>query len=148
MHFQRFLNDGKHNRLKCLSKLFQMLTALWRKRRWPDFVLPGGISRDSLFLVLWWWIDLSLRRDSHKYVGARPFMHLNFITVSLYWRCSFTGSHLISRNAGVMGSESIVHNAEGWIDYWLRGHESEGNNCFSKIQLVGQKSGDKTTLAR
>ena len=34
-----FLNDVKDNYLKSLSKLFQMLTALWRKRRWPDFVL-------------------------------------------------------------------------------------------------------------
>ena len=32
-----------------------------------------------------------------------------------------------------MGSESIAHEAE--------------NNCFSKIQLVGQKYRDKTTLA-
>ena len=28
-----------------------------------------------------------------------------------------------------------------------RGHEGERNNCFSKIQLVGQKYRDKTTLA-
>ena len=33
-----------------------------------------------------------------------------------------------------MGSESIAH-------------EGERNNCFSKIQLVGQKYRDKTTLA-
>ena len=38
-----------------------------------------------------------------------------------------------------MGSESIGHEAEGLIGYWLRGHEGERNNCFSKIQLVGQK---------
>ena len=25
------------------------------------------------------------------------------------------------------------------MGYWLRGHEGESNNCFSKIQLVGQK---------
>ena len=31
-----------------------------------------------------------------------------------------------------MGSESISA-------YCLRGHEGERNNCFSKIQLVGQK---------
>ena len=31
-----------------------------------------------------------------------------------------------------MGSESIAHEAEG--------HEGERNNCFSKIQLVGQKN--------
>ena len=30
-----------------------------------------------------------------------------------------------------MGYESIAHEAEG--------HEGERNNCFSKIQLVGQK---------
>ena len=33
------------------------------------------------------------------------------------------------------------------MGYWLRGHEDERNNCFSKIQLVGQKYRDKTTLA-
>ena len=46
-----------------------------------------------------------------------------------------------------MGSESIAHEAKGWMGYWLRGHEGERNNCFSKIQLVGQKYRDKTTLA-
>ena len=46
-----------------------------------------------------------------------------------------------------MGSESITHEAEGRIGYWLRGHEGERNNCFSKIQLVGQKYWDNTTLA-
>ena len=38
-----------------------------------------------------------------------------------------------------MGYESIAHEAEGPMGYWLRGHEGERNNCFSKIQLVGQK---------
>ena len=38
-----------------------------------------------------------------------------------------------------MGSESIAHEAEGRMGYWLRGHEGERNNCFSKIQLAGQK---------
>ena len=38
-----------------------------------------------------------------------------------------------------VGSESIAHKAEGRMGYWLRGHEGERNNCFSKIQLVGQK---------
>ena len=44
-----------------------------------------------------------------------------------------------------MDSESIDE-AEGRMGYWLRGHEGERNNCFSKIQLVGQKFRDKTTL--
>ena len=39
-----------------------------------------------------------------------------------------------------MGSESIAHEAEGRMSYWLGGHEGERNNCVSKIQLVGQKN--------
>ena len=46
-----------------------------------------------------------------------------------------------------MDSESIVHEAEGRMGYLLRGHEGERNNCFSKIQSVGQKYRGKTTLA-
>ena len=46
-----------------------------------------------------------------------------------------------------MGSESVAHETEGRMGYWLRGHEGERNNCFSKIQLVGQKYRDKTTVA-
>ena len=48
-----------------------------------------------------------------------------------------------------MGSESIAHEAEGQMGYWLRGNKDERNNnyCFSKIQLhvVGRKYQDKTT---
>ena len=36
--------------------------------------------------------------------------------------------------------ESIAHEAEGRMGYWLKGYEGERNNCFSKIQLVGQKN--------
>ena len=46
-----------------------------------------------------------------------------------------------------MGSESIAHSAFSLMGYWLRGHEDERNNWFSKIQLVGQKYRDETTLA-
>ena len=36
----------------------------------------------------------------------------------------------------LVGSESIAHEAEGRMGYWLRGHEGERNNCFSKIQQL------------
>ena len=39
-----------------------------------------------------------------------------------------------------MGSESIANEAEGRMGYWLRAYKGERNNCFSKIQLVGQKN--------
>ena len=46
-----------------------------------------------------------------------------------------------------MVSESIAHEAFSLMGYWLRDHEGERNNCFSKIQLVGQIYRDETTLA-
>ena len=39
-----------------------------------------------------------------------------------------------------MGYESIAHEAEGRIGYWLIAHSGSRNNCFTKIQLVGQKN--------
>ena len=39
-----------------------------------------------------------------------------------------------------MGSESIAHEAEGRMGYWLRDYKGERNICLSKIQLVGQKN--------
>ena len=47
-----------------------------------------------------------------------------------------------------MGYESIAHEAAGRIGYWLRGYEGERNNCFSKIQLVGQKSIETKQLSQ
>ena len=32
-----------------------------------------------------------------------------------------------------MGYESIAHEAEDQMGYWLGGYEGERNNCFSKI---------------
>jgi len=46
-----------------------------------------------------------------------------------------------------MGSESIAYEAEGGMDYWLRNHEGERNNCFSKIQLGGQNIENKKKIA-
>ena len=47
-----------------------------------------------------------------------------------------------------MGYESIAHEAEGRVGYWLRGYEGERSNCFSKIQLVGQKNIETKHLSR
>ena len=46
-----------------------------------------------------------------------------------------------------MGSEWIAYEAEGRMSYWLRGHEGERNNCFSKIQLVDGKKIDTKHLS-
>ena len=46
-----------------------------------------------------------------------------------------------------MSSKSIAHEVEGWMGCWLRGHEGESNNCFSKIQLVGKQISRQKKLA-
>ena len=46
----------------------------------------------------------------------------------------YYGVYLTIIPLALMGSESIAH-------------EGKKNNCFSKIQVVGQKYRDKTTLA-
>ena len=46
-----------------------------------------------------------------------------------------------------MGSESIAHEAGNRMGYSLRVHEGERNNCFSKIQLVGEKNIETRHLA-
>ena len=47
-----------------------------------------------------------------------------------------------------MSYESIAHEAEGRMGYWLIGYESERNNCFRKIQLVGQKNIENKHLSQ
>ena len=45
-----------------------------------------------------------------------------------------------------MGYESIAHEAKGRVGYQLRGYQGERNNCFSKIQQVGQKNSEAKHL--
>ena len=51
----------------------------------------------------------------------------------------FAEQYLTIISRAQMGSEAIAHEAEVLMGYWLRGYEGESYNCFSKIQLVGQK---------
>ena len=46
-----------------------------------------------------------------------------------------------------MGYKSIAHEAEGLMGFSRRAHEGERNNCFSKIQPVGQKNIDTKHLS-
>ena len=72
---------------------------------------------------------------------------INYITKSTCPLVFVNSNYLTIIPRARMGSESIACKAEGRMGYWLRGHEGERNNCFSKIQLVGKKYRDKTTLA-
>ena len=68
------------------------------------------------------------------------------------YECS-TAVHVIINQVMLLNLNMLFNNYSSspnglWVNsYWLRGHEGERNNCFSKIQLVVQKYRDKTTLA-
>ena len=89
-----------------------MLTALWRKHRWPDFVLLGGISRDSLFLVSSvMMVNRLVSSERLTQVCGRQAPHapkchytVSVVEMLIY----FTGSHLISSSADVMCSNFLV----------------------------------------
>ena len=44
-------------------------------------------------------------------------------------------------------NSSDYHEAKGRMGYWLRGCEGKRNNCFSKIQLEGDRNIETKHLA-
>ena len=46
-----------------------------------------------------------------------------------------------------MGSESVAHEAEGLMGYWLRGHEGERNNCLVKSNYLVKYNENQKVLA-
>ena len=46
-----------------------------------------------------------------------------------------------------MGSESVAHEAEGLMGYWLRGHEGERNNCLVKSNYLVRNNENQKVLA-
>lgn len=66
----------------------------WRNVK--GFSVPRVMVVNSLALSTW------KDSSSHNFVWAKLFMPLNVMSVYMCWRCSFTCSHLISRNAGII----------------------------------------------
>ena len=85
------------------------------------------LLNDSWLILSWHYCTVCAARAG---TCTQYFVWVNIVTCFLY---------LTIIPWAWMGCESIAHEAEGWMGYWLRGHEGERNNCFSKIQLVGQK---------
>ena len=109
--------------------------------------LDSWIPIVSGFQILWpvFWIQKPRIPDSTANTCLiRDFTSTNFldsgIWIPLYGaKCIFifTSDNLLHSRSLLtiiprvqMGSQSIVHEAEGRMGYWLRGHEGERNNCF------------------
>ena len=107
-----------------------------------SFILSEIISKQGPGCVTY---NQKMNNDCTK----SPFTLVEQITRQFFdwWWAAISGivCHVNERTSS--REWSIWNETEGRMGYWLRGHEGERNNCFSKIQLVGQKYRDKTTLA-
>ena len=81
---------------------------------------------------------LALKKDNPRILSTfkRPFSKRAGKASSSNIIHSLGGEYLTILPRARMGFESIAHEEEGRMGYWLRGHEGERNNCFSKIQLL------------
>ena len=68
----------------------------------------------------------------------------SFLWLQLYVELDFISVH---KNAKKELNQYLTIIPRAWMGYWLRGYEGERNNCFSKIQLVGEKYREWKILA-
>ena len=66
-------------------------------------------------------------------------------------RCCLSSLLLVQRFIATLTANCERQFQDSWEflekeNYWLRDREGKWNNCFSKIQLVGQKYREKATL--
>ena len=76
-------------------------------------------------------------------VSSIFYVFLNVVYIHPLFRFALIGGNLTAQTdilqKTVVGYiKQLFLEPEGRMGYWLRGHEGEWNNCFSKIRLVGQ----------
>ena len=109
-----------------------------------------AVKESSDYIIAEAFLTLHLARDFtvHRFFSTHLWHHFLALKFELerkilkkdgraFWNIGNKYLTIIRRAR--MGPESIAHEAEGRMGYWLRGHKGERNNFFSKIQLVGQK---------
>ena len=85
-------------------------------------------------------VDSYVQPWINKYIQYRKNRNYETIDWKALAQVSESVQYLTIIPLARMGSESIAHEAKGRMGYRLRGNnEGERNNCFSKIQPVGQK---------
>ena len=84
-----------------------------------------------------------MSKDKYRIIFSFQKKAIVFIILQIFFATRAVlkiGEYLTIIPRARIGSKSIAHEAEGRMGYWLRDHKGERNNCFSKIQLVGQKN--------
>ena len=82
-----------------------------------------------------------------RYLFLQTASDLFCLWVAVHQEHALGVSSEAARNEGGSPSEELTIIPRARMGYWLRGQEGERNNCFSKIQLVGQKYWEKTTFS-
>ena len=106
---------------------------------WPEFRLPSKWENRA------WYQVSSLSNFSGSLLGFLAFIVIclscvsaflvSVVLVIFFYSSVGLAEYLTIIPRARIGFESIAHKAEGRMGHWLRGHEGERNNCFSKIQL-------------
>ena len=121
------------------------------------------LNQRNVIMILWMRCLLYGTRGSTSFPGFTPKgkegrlvrrwkSHGNEVGVAAQWSFRLLHPHfrkyltIIPRAR--MDYESIAHEAEGLMGYWLRGYEGARNIFFSKIDLVGQKNIETKHLSR
>ena len=137
---------------------------VWKMNIWPR----SEASRASVKFWARCEKDLKDNKDNSLHLRrkyARTFVlgHYLFLAAHSFPRASLSenrsllatdnvrgqiSEHIFAPNADYLTIIPRAHEAEGRMGYWLRAraHEGERNNCFSKIQLVGQENIEKKHL--
>ena len=143
LYFSPLLFKFSIRELEIKKSCLSITVALQRTAIWSTWIVPPEMT--SFCLMLLTYVVFSASEAKRKEMiwnemKFRTFFEKGQISICRVWS-SFIANlalHMIPRAR--MDSESMIsHEAEGRMDCWLKGHEGERNNCFSKIQLVGQR---------
>ena len=123
---------------------FSRVSVFWEyaKQTWSQISSQNkGLYYSTCSLIDWpkctdWPIDIDLLKSAPQIDWSGAFQK--------WTRNTFIAKTLLPSPSSVQPNDTCII---GLMGYWLRGHEGESNNCFSKIQLVAQKYRDKTTSA-
>ena len=105
----------------------------------------GGGKLKLYFLLL-----KSVKRKKAQFWANCLSSFCRRLYILYFFRLEMHLSHLslLENNRGLWGKNRPCFRVKQEsinLGYWIRGHEGERNNFFSKIQLVGQKYRGKTT---
>ena len=126
-----------------ITEIKAIVSFFFPRANFPFIInVPMCTCKETIPLSIITWSVISLKNyplyaTSFHYMISFIYLDNRNVSMHLFLRIHL---YLTIIPRARMGSESIAHEAECRMDYWLRGHEGKRKNCFSKLQLVGLKN--------